>query len=236
MQMGDTGQEALAMETKILEPIPKPLSTAIGCKDRGAALSAKKVLDVPQHASEPLSPPALTTAFSLDLVTKQALGWVLGLGCLCMFLLPGCATPPPRLSSVYLDVVATPEWLADHKIVASWDGQQVELPAHITFQIIPSVITFGVFSDQQGTRVEFGAKQFQITSEPLSNFKFRGRYPRQENEKHKAIWRSGIAYWALCPADPTGQNARWKWTVPTPDELKSRIAGGKVKVIRLVNP
>jgi len=61
----------------LVEPIPKPLSTAIGCKDRGSALSAKKVLNVPQHASEPFTPPALTTAFSLDLVTKQVLGWVL---------------------------------------------------------------------------------------------------------------------------------------------------------------
>jgi len=61
----------------IAEPIPKPLSTAIGCKARGPALSAKKVLDVLQHASEPFSPPALTTDFSLDLVTKRVLGWIL---------------------------------------------------------------------------------------------------------------------------------------------------------------
>ena len=33
-----------------VEPIPKPLSTAIGCKARGSALSAKKVLDVQRHA------------------------------------------------------------------------------------------------------------------------------------------------------------------------------------------
>jgi len=58
----------------ILEPIPKPLSTAIGCKARGSVLSAKKVLNVLQHASEPFSPPALTTGFSLDLVTKQVWG------------------------------------------------------------------------------------------------------------------------------------------------------------------
>jgi hypothetical protein len=38
-------------------------------------LSAKKVLDVlHEHASEPFSPPALTTAFSLDLVTNKVLG------------------------------------------------------------------------------------------------------------------------------------------------------------------
>jgi len=34
-----------------------------------------------------------------------------------MFVLTGCATSPPRLSALYLDVVATPEWLADHKIL-----------------------------------------------------------------------------------------------------------------------
>lgn len=59
---------------KRLEAIPKPRSTAIGCEVRGSALSVKKVLDVLQHASEPFSPPALTTAFSLDLVTNQVLG------------------------------------------------------------------------------------------------------------------------------------------------------------------
>jgi hypothetical protein len=58
----------------LLEPIPKPLSTVIGCKARGSALSVKKVLDVHQYASEPFPPPALTTDFSLDLVTKQVLG------------------------------------------------------------------------------------------------------------------------------------------------------------------
>ena len=61
----------------LLELIPKPLSTTIGCKVRGSVLSAKKVLDVPKHASEPFGPPALPPNFSLDLVTKQVLGWVL---------------------------------------------------------------------------------------------------------------------------------------------------------------
>ena len=35
-----------------------------------SAFSAKRVLTVPQHASEPFSPRALTTTFSLDLATK----------------------------------------------------------------------------------------------------------------------------------------------------------------------
>ena len=60
-----------------LEPIPKPLLTAIGCRFRGSALSVKKVLDVLQYAFEPFPPPALTTKPSLNLVTKQVLGWVL---------------------------------------------------------------------------------------------------------------------------------------------------------------
>ena len=68
-----------------LEPIPKPLSTAIGCKVCGSALSAEKVLDVLQHASEPFPPPALTTAFSLDLVTKQVSGRVLVTSLLSVF-------------------------------------------------------------------------------------------------------------------------------------------------------
>jgi hypothetical protein len=46
---------------------------AIGCEVRGSALSAKKVLDVPQHASEPFPPPALTTNFSLDFAAKSVL-------------------------------------------------------------------------------------------------------------------------------------------------------------------
>ena len=162
---------------------------------------------------------------------------ILGLGCLCMFLLAGCATTGPLRpmpSSVYLDVAANPEWLAHHGIVASWDGRQVKLPAYITFQRIPSVITFGGSSDQQGTRVEFGAKKFQITSVPLARLTFRHEYSRQERERHEAIWRSGITYWIVCPLDPTGQNAQW--TVPTLDELKSRIAGGKVNWVRLFSP
>jgi len=40
-------------------------------------LSAEKVLDVLQHASEPFPPAALPTNLSLDLVTKQVLGWLL---------------------------------------------------------------------------------------------------------------------------------------------------------------
>ncbi|UCF16683.1 MAG: beta-lactamase family protein, partial [Phycisphaerales bacterium] len=60
-----------------LEPIRKPLSTATGCKVRGSAFSAKRVLDVLQHASEPFPPRALTTNFSLDFAAKQVLGWVL---------------------------------------------------------------------------------------------------------------------------------------------------------------
>jgi hypothetical protein len=43
-------------------------------RNPGAALSAKKVLDVlHEHASEPFPPAALPAGFSLDLVTKQVL-------------------------------------------------------------------------------------------------------------------------------------------------------------------
>jgi len=56
-----------------LQLVSKPLSAVIGCKACGSAFSAKRVLNVPQHASEPFSPRALTTGFSLDLATKQVL-------------------------------------------------------------------------------------------------------------------------------------------------------------------
>jgi len=62
---------------QILEPISKLLSAAIGYKARGSAFSTKRVLDVLQHASEPFSPRALTTSFSLDLAAKPVLKWVL---------------------------------------------------------------------------------------------------------------------------------------------------------------
>ena len=39
----------------------------------GPALSAKNVLDVPQHASGPFSPVVLASGFSLDLVTNLVL-------------------------------------------------------------------------------------------------------------------------------------------------------------------
>jgi len=55
------------------ELIAKPLSAPIGCKVRGSALSAQRVLDVLQYASEPLPPLALTTDFSLDFAQKQVL-------------------------------------------------------------------------------------------------------------------------------------------------------------------
>jgi hypothetical protein len=56
-----------------LETMTKLLSAAVGCKARGTALSAKTVLDVLQYASEPFSPPALPTSFSLDLASKSVL-------------------------------------------------------------------------------------------------------------------------------------------------------------------
>ena len=63
-----------------LEPISKLLSAALGCKARGTALSAKRVLDVLQYASEPFPPSALPTNFSLDLASKLVLKWVLETG------------------------------------------------------------------------------------------------------------------------------------------------------------
>jgi len=59
--------------TPCLQLVSKPLSAATGCKARGSAFSAKRVLNVLQHASEPFSPRALTTSFLLDLATKQVL-------------------------------------------------------------------------------------------------------------------------------------------------------------------
>ncbi len=55
----------------------KLLSAADGCEVRGSALSAEKVLDVPQHDSESFLPPALPTNSSLILATKPALKPVL---------------------------------------------------------------------------------------------------------------------------------------------------------------
>ena len=61
------------MNDSVLELLSKLLYAAIGCKACGSALSAKRVLDVPQHASEPFPPPALPTDFSLDFATKSVL-------------------------------------------------------------------------------------------------------------------------------------------------------------------
>ena len=65
--------QCLALVLLGLQLVSTPLSAAIGCKACGSAFSAKRVLNVPQHASEPFSPRALTTSFSLDLTTKQVL-------------------------------------------------------------------------------------------------------------------------------------------------------------------
>lgn len=154
--------------------------------------------------------------------------------CLCMLILIGCArTHDSRTTAVFLDVAAGSEWRADHRIVASWKGRQVELPVCFTFQRLPSVIRYGGFSDRQGTRVEFGTKRFDISCDPVCSLTFYSPYG-QEDRRHQAIWQSGIAYWALCPGDPNVQNAQW--TVPTPDELKSRVASGKVRMVRLASP
>ena len=56
----------------MLQLVSKRLPAAIGCKARGSALSVKKVLDVLQHASEPFSPPALTSNFSPKFALKPA--------------------------------------------------------------------------------------------------------------------------------------------------------------------
>ena len=56
-----------------IQLVSKSLSAATGCKARGSAFSVKRVLNVLQHASEPFSPRALTTSFSLGLATKQVL-------------------------------------------------------------------------------------------------------------------------------------------------------------------
>ena len=55
----------------------KLLSAAVGCEVRGSALSEEKVLDVPQHASEPFLPLSLPTNSSLIFATKPALKPVL---------------------------------------------------------------------------------------------------------------------------------------------------------------
>jgi len=70
------------------EPTSKRLSAAIGCKGRGAALSAKTVLDVLQYASEPFSPPALPTNSSLDLAAKSVLKWV---PAIALLIVSGCS-------------------------------------------------------------------------------------------------------------------------------------------------
>jgi len=67
----------MKLNSVLLEPISKLLSAAIGCKARGTALSAKRVLNVLQYASEPFSSPALPTTFSLNLASKSVLKWVI---------------------------------------------------------------------------------------------------------------------------------------------------------------
>ena len=71
-------QRSIQGARTLLELVSKLLSAAIGCKACGSALSAKRVLDVLQHASEPFPPPALSTDFSLDFATKPVLKPVLG--------------------------------------------------------------------------------------------------------------------------------------------------------------
>jgi hypothetical protein len=62
---------------KSLELVSKLSPAAIRCEARGSALSAKKVLDVLQHASEPFPPAALPTDFSLDFAARSVLKPVL---------------------------------------------------------------------------------------------------------------------------------------------------------------
>jgi len=67
-----------------MQLVSKPLSAVIGCKARGFAFSAKRVLNVLQHAfrrrpramagqAGPFPPAALASAFSLDLGTNLVL-------------------------------------------------------------------------------------------------------------------------------------------------------------------
>jgi hypothetical protein len=60
-----------------LELVSELLPAAIGCEARGSALSAKKVLDVLQYASEPSHLRPLPTSLSLDFASKSVLKPVL---------------------------------------------------------------------------------------------------------------------------------------------------------------
>jgi len=81
-----------------LELVSKLLPAAIGCKARGTALSAKRVLDVIQYASEPFPPPALPTTFSPVLATKSVLKPVLA----SVSLLLACLSSPFFFPAVLL--------------------------------------------------------------------------------------------------------------------------------------
>jgi len=50
-----------------LQLVSKPLSAAIGCKARGSAFSAKRVLNVPQHASVCRAAPGNWTGRNKDM-------------------------------------------------------------------------------------------------------------------------------------------------------------------------
>jgi hypothetical protein len=61
-----------------IELVSKLLSATTGYKVRGSALSAKKVLDVPEARLRAFAPAALPTNFSLDFAAKPVLKPVLG--------------------------------------------------------------------------------------------------------------------------------------------------------------
>ena len=62
----------------LLQLVSKPLSAKIGCKARGSAFLARRVLNAPRHAFDLLSPRALITTFSLNIAIKQLLKPVVG--------------------------------------------------------------------------------------------------------------------------------------------------------------
>jgi hypothetical protein len=170
--------------------------------------------------------------------------------CLCLLPAAGCISNPswqsggiPLPSALFLDVAASPQWLAEHEVLASWNGRQVKLPACFTFDRVPNPITFGGFSQytgssQDGTYVEFGAMRVDITVQPQCSLTFAMEQNRASSRPAAgdklALDKAGVRCWTIAPVSEVDQDPNW--TQATPEQLRSRIAAGKVQMVHLDYP
>ena len=153
----------------------------------------------------------------------------------CLLMLAGCAATPPNVATtptaLILDVAGTPQWKAGHEVYANWSGREVKLPICISFQSVPNVITHAIYFENGKVTADYGTMRIVISARPETALT---PSPMPTEPQAATMRQARMKYWAFVPASQADMDAQW--TVPTPAQLKARIASGEVQVISVVSP